>query len=309
MPGRSCADHIYTLTSVLRHRQSKGESTFACFIDAEKAFNKLDRDLLFDKLLNIDINGKMYNSIKNICLQSLNIVNVNGFLTDWFESNCRMRQGDTLSPSLFRIYINDLVKDLIIGIELDQKQICILIDAADMVVFAKTEQDLHCILDVIVDCGWKWHVKFNGAKSNVVHFRKPNTPQTEYNFKIGRLSISVVDKYKYLGVILNDTIDFNVIANVLADPEGHGLGAILNKYKKHGGIGYYTYTTKYNAGVCPILDCIAEIWCCKEYPKINTIQNRAIRVFMGVHNFAPNLGITGNFEWAASNVRHKVAMI
>jgi hypothetical protein len=29
---------------------------------------------------------------------------------------------------------------------------------------------------------------------------------------------------------------------------------------------------------------------------------------MGVHNFAPNLGITGDFGWTASNVRHKVAM-
>ncbi len=46
-PGRSCADHIYTLTSVLRHRQAKGKSTFDCFIDTEKAFDKILRDLLF----------------------------------------------------------------------------------------------------------------------------------------------------------------------------------------------------------------------------------------------------------------------
>ncbi len=53
-----------------------------------------------------------------------------------------MRQGDTLSPTLFGIYINDLVKDvndLNIGIELDQEQICILIYADDIVVFATTK--------------------------------------------------------------------------------------------------------------------------------------------------------------------------
>ncbi len=105
-----------------------------------------------------------------------------------------------------------------IGIELDQEQVCILIYADDIVffivflliaiiVFAKKEQELQCILNLIREWGRKWHVKFNIAKSNVVHFRKPNIPQTEYNFKIGHLIISVVDRYMYLGVILNDTIE------------------------------------------------------------------------------------------------------
>ncbi len=102
---------------------------------------------------------------------------------------------------------------------------------------------------------------------------------------------------------------FNVIANVLADAGGSALGAIIHKYKNIGKHCYYTHTTMYNVGVCPILDYNAEIWGYKEYPKINTIKSRAIRVFMGVHNCAPNLGITGDFGWTASNVRYKVAMI
>ncbi len=181
-----------------------------------------------------------------------------------------MRQGNTLSPTLFVIYINDLVKNvkkLNIDTELDQEQIYILMYADDIVVFAKTEQELQCILDVTKEWGRKRRVKFNGSKSKVVHFRKPNTPQTQYNFKIGHLPISVVDRYKYMGVILNiyDTLDFNVIVNVLRDDGGCALGAIINKNKKLGGLGYYTYTTMYNARVCPILflwECIIlhQIW-------------------------------------------------
>ncbi len=185
----------------------------------QNVFDKIERDLFFFKLLNIGVNGKMYNSIKNIYSQILDSVNLNWILTDWFESNCGVKQGNTLSPTLFGIYINDLVKDvkyLNIGIELDKKQIYILIYAYDIVIFVNAEQKLQCLLDEIGEGGKKLHVKFNGAKSNI-HFRKPNTPQTEYKFKIGHLPISVVDRYKYLGVILNDTLDFNVIANVLAD--------------------------------------------------------------------------------------------
>ncbi len=135
------------------------------------------------------------------------------------------------------------------------------------------------------------------------------TPQTEYNIKSGHLSIGVVRRYRYLGVILNDTLDFNVIVNVLADGWCRALGAIINKYEKLGGLGYYTYTTMYNADVCPILNYAANIWGYKDYSKIIIIQNWAIQVFMGVHNFAPNLGITGDFGCTVGNVRCKVGII
>ncbi len=79
-------------------------------------------------------------------------------VTDWFESNCGVKQGDTLSPTLFGIYVNDLVedvKDLNIGIELAEEQICILIYAEDIVIYAQTKQELQCTLDMIGEWGRK----------------------------------------------------------------------------------------------------------------------------------------------------------
>ncbi len=37
-PDRSCVDHIYLLTALFRNRKYQEKSTYACFIDAEKAF-------------------------------------------------------------------------------------------------------------------------------------------------------------------------------------------------------------------------------------------------------------------------------
>ncbi len=86
-----------------------------------------------------------------------------------------------ITNTFFLIYINDLVKDvkdMNIGMELDQEQMCILIYADNIGFLKKTEYELECILDVIGEWGRKWHVKLNGAKSNVVHFRKLNTAKT-----------------------------------------------------------------------------------------------------------------------------------
>ncbi len=46
------------------------------------------------------------------------------------------------------------------------------------------------------------------------------TLHKQFNFKISNLPISVVDRYKYLGVIRNETIDFNVIVNLFARTHG-----------------------------------------------------------------------------------------
>ncbi len=44
---RSCEEHIYTLTSSIRNRLSQNQSTYCCFIDKQKAFEWVDRDLCF----------------------------------------------------------------------------------------------------------------------------------------------------------------------------------------------------------------------------------------------------------------------
>ena len=59
---RSCQDHVFTLNSVIRNNTT----VFAAFIDLQKAFDFVDRNMLLYKLLLSNINGKMYDSIK-IC--------------------------------------------------------------------------------------------------------------------------------------------------------------------------------------------------------------------------------------------------
>ena len=43
---RSCEDHIFSLTSIIRNRQHENKDTFVAFIVMQKAFNWVNRDLL-----------------------------------------------------------------------------------------------------------------------------------------------------------------------------------------------------------------------------------------------------------------------
>ena len=57
--GRSCEDHAFTLSTVLRNIIQAKQSTFIAYIDFEKAFDWVDRNMLFYKRFNYNVDGKL----------------------------------------------------------------------------------------------------------------------------------------------------------------------------------------------------------------------------------------------------------
>ena len=72
----------------------------------EKAFDRVNRDLLLLHSLEYGIDGKLYNSIKNMYDDNKSSILLNNLSTDWFNVTAGVRQGDTLSPILFSLFIN-----------------------------------------------------------------------------------------------------------------------------------------------------------------------------------------------------------
>lgn len=89
--NRACIDHIYVLSTVLRARLQESKSTFVCFVDFQKAFAWINRDLLEYKLLNLGINGNFYRSVKALYKAPVACVQVNDMRTGWFPTPCKTR--------------------------------------------------------------------------------------------------------------------------------------------------------------------------------------------------------------------------
>ena len=102
--NRSCNDHISSLSSIIRNRLNNGKPTFVAFLDMEKAFNKVDGNLLLLKLLQYGIDDKIYYSIQNMYVDNFARGKVDNLFTDWFNVSSGVRQGDNLSLVLFNLY-------------------------------------------------------------------------------------------------------------------------------------------------------------------------------------------------------------
>ena len=140
-PNRSCVDHIFTLCDLPRIRKAQNLETFCSFIDFQKAFDLVDHDFLLHKLSNIGTCGNIYQSIKDMYSAPVSCVNINGRLTGWSDVGSGVKQGDSLSPTLFLVFINDLAKDISnmnLGIHFDgENHLALLLYASDIVIIAQ----------------------------------------------------------------------------------------------------------------------------------------------------------------------------
>ena len=142
-------DHIYSLHSIIKNKINNSKPIFATFIDFQKAFDCVDQVMLQEKLLLKGICGKILNSIKAMYTNTTSRILLGQHMTDWFLTINGVRQGDTLPPTLFAIFINDLIVELNIlkkGVDIHGDNVAAMLYADDLVIIAESEKDLQDML-------------------------------------------------------------------------------------------------------------------------------------------------------------------
>lgn len=69
--------------------------------------------------------------------------------------------------------------------------------------------------------------------------------------------VNAIDKYVYLGLHLNEFLDFNTTAKFVAQAAGRAFGLLAVKYKAAGGMPFNVFTELFNSTV--LADTISRI--------------------------------------------------
>ncbi len=129
------------------------------------------------------VSGQIYFALKALYDAVIYSVRLNRIYTDWFDVNIGVKQGYILSPTLFSIFINDLVGNInALGLGIQIEDLCqsILLFADDIALISDTEESHQAMLDSLSDWCNKWRLQISPEKTKVVQFITVNKPMTDF---------------------------------------------------------------------------------------------------------------------------------
>lgn len=94
----------------ITHQQSPS-SVYLCFVDFQKAYDRVPHEALLAKLRYYGVTGRTYSFIETLYSRSVMQIRVGESLSEPVELKRGLRQGCPMSPILFSIYINDILPE------------------------------------------------------------------------------------------------------------------------------------------------------------------------------------------------------
>lgn len=202
--GRSCMDNIFVLRQLIEKHSAKNKELHLAFIDLEQAYDSIPRERIWPALRKAGITESVVRTIQYLYGSDLYRVKIGNRLTEPFSGSKGLKQGCCLSPSIFKIYLAEVVKRWMrrsreYGVYFDDDELLTLFFADDQVVMARKKVFLEMVVVQLKEIYEKAGLKINFQKTEYMAIG-----DEKENLRIGDQVCTKVNSFKYLGSYLDD---------------------------------------------------------------------------------------------------------
>ena len=201
---RSCTDQIAALRIIVEQSIEWNSSLFINFVDYEKAFDSLDRETLWNLLRHYGVPTKIVSIIRNSYEGLTCKVIHGGQLTEAFQVKTGVRQGCLLSPFLFLLSIDWIMKTSTAerrnGIQWTPwTQLDDLDYADDLALLSHTQQQMQEKTNNVASTSAQVGLNIHKGKTKIL---KTNTTNTNAIMLDG-VALEEVEDFTYLGSVID----------------------------------------------------------------------------------------------------------
>ena len=148
---RVTKDQIANIHWIIKKAREFQKNSYFCFIDYAKAFDCVDHNKLWKILKEMGIPDHLICLLRNLYEGQEATVRTGHGTTDWFQIGKGVYQGCILSPCLFNLYAEYIMRNAGLeetqtGIKIARRNINNLRDADDTTLMAETKEELKSLL-------------------------------------------------------------------------------------------------------------------------------------------------------------------
>ena len=195
----------FILQECVNYCVERGSCLYACFMDAEKVFDRVWINGLLYKLSTIGASNKDIRLLGNYYTNMRSRVMANNLLSDWVPIEQGTRQGSLLSPLLYSVNINDLIIRLCesrVGLKIGDRYFTAPTQADDLLLLCTTSNGLLTLLKICWQYSCLWRMVYNALKCMIIIYNVSRRIETDIrSWKFGNTEIRAAPQHKHLGVI------------------------------------------------------------------------------------------------------------